>query len=89
MPSLRLSQPSPEIAENTLDLVNLASLLITKRSHLDNLYKSYEIECAVEIDLASENETPETVREEYCGAYIKYFKDCGLSFPILELVIDI
>lgn len=48
-------------------------------SHLDNLYKSYEVNRAVELNLASENENPETVREGYYRAYISYFEDFGLS----------
>ncbi|KAF8045970.1 hypothetical protein N665_4163s0001, partial [Sinapis alba] len=58
-------------------------LPITKGLHLDNLYKLHGV------DLASAFETPETIQERYCVAYLSFFKDCSLSFPIPEPILDI
>ncbi|KAF3582804.1 hypothetical protein DY000_02031773 [Brassica cretica] len=38
---------------------------------------------------AGATETPETVREGYCGAYLSFFHSCGLIFPVLEPILEI
>ncbi|KAF3558387.1 hypothetical protein F2Q69_00014129 [Brassica cretica] len=38
---------------------------------------------------AGATETPETVREGYCGAYLFFFHSCGLIFPVLEPILEI
>lgn len=53
---------------------------ITDKSYLDNLYEKHGVDCAVELGVASTDETPDTIQEEYCGAYISYFLEWGLSF---------
>ena len=35
------------------------------------------------------HETPETVREGYCGAYLSFFHSCGLIFPIPEPILEV
>ena len=39
--------------------------------------------------MAGATETPETVRGGYYGAYLSFFHSCGLTFPILEPVLEI
>ncbi|KAF2566496.1 hypothetical protein F2Q70_00013620 [Brassica cretica] len=41
------------------------------------------------LDLAGATETPETVREGYCGAYLSFFHSCGLIFPVPEPILEI
>ncbi|KAF3588540.1 hypothetical protein F2Q69_00032232 [Brassica cretica] len=41
----------------------------TKADDLENLYKAYRVDRAVVLDLAGTNESPETVRDGYYGAY--------------------
>ncbi|KAF3526769.1 hypothetical protein F2Q69_00050296 [Brassica cretica] len=62
---------------------------ITTTGDLEDLYNTYGVDRAVKLELASPLETPETVRDGYCGAYLAYFQSCGLSFPILESVLEI
>ncbi|KAF2530828.1 hypothetical protein F2Q70_00029941 [Brassica cretica] len=61
----------------------------TKTDDLEDLYKTYGVDRAVVLDLASTNETPETVREGYYGAYLSFFYSCGLIFPIPEPIYEI
>ncbi|KAF2592135.1 hypothetical protein F2Q70_00042530 [Brassica cretica] len=60
----------------------------TKTDDLEDLYKMYGVDRAVVLDLAT-TETPETVREGYCGAYLSFFHSCGLIFPISEPILEI
>ncbi|XP_048622644.1 uncharacterized protein LOC125591820 [Brassica napus] len=55
---------------------------------LENLYKVYGVDRAVVLDLAGTNETLETVREGYYGAYISFFHSCGLTFLIPEPILE-
>ncbi|KAF2610435.1 hypothetical protein F2Q70_00013623 [Brassica cretica] len=41
------------------------------------------------LDLAVATETPKTVREGYCGAYLSFFHSCGLIFPVPEPILEI
>ncbi|KAF2538054.1 hypothetical protein F2Q70_00005787 [Brassica cretica] len=61
----------------------------TTADDLEDLYKTYGVDCAVVLDLASATETPETVREGYCGAYLSFFHSCGHIFPVPELILEI
>ncbi|KAF2620918.1 hypothetical protein F2Q68_00040467 [Brassica cretica] len=61
----------------------------TKADDLEDLYKTYGVDRAVILDLAGTNETPETVREDYYGAYLSFFHFCGLIFPIPEPILEI
>ena len=61
----------------------------TKADDLEDLYKTYGVDRAVVLDLAGTNETPETVREDYYGAYLFFFHSCGLIFPIPEPILEI
>ncbi|KAF3584040.1 hypothetical protein F2Q69_00030647 [Brassica cretica] len=56
---------------------------------LEDLYRTYGVDRAVVLDLAGATETPETVREVYCGAYLSFFHSCGLIFPVSEPILDI
>ncbi|XP_018448596.1 uncharacterized protein LOC108820113 [Raphanus sativus] len=60
-----------------------------KRENIEELYSSFEVDHAVVCELASDQETPETVREGYCRAYLSFFESCGLSFPIPRQVLEI
>lgn len=62
---------------------------ITTTGDLEDLYNTYGVDRAVKSELASPLETPETVRDGYCRAYLAYFQSCGLSFPIPESVLEI
>ncbi|KAF3537463.1 hypothetical protein F2Q69_00019687 [Brassica cretica] len=61
----------------------------TAADDLENLYEVYGVDRSVVLDLASADETPETVREGYYGAYLSFFHSCGLIFPIPEAILDI
>ncbi|XP_013646124.1 meiosis-specific protein ASY2-like [Brassica napus] len=61
----------------------------TKTDDLEDLYKVYGVDRTVVLDLAGTTETPETVREGYCGAYLSFFHSCGLNFPIPEPILEI
>ena len=61
----------------------------TTADDLEDLYKTYGVDCAVVLDLAGATETPETVREGYCGAYLSFFHSCGLIFPVPEPILEI
>ncbi|KAF2551940.1 hypothetical protein F2Q68_00033897 [Brassica cretica] len=61
----------------------------TKTDDLEDLYKVYGVDRAIVLDLAGTTETPETVREGYCGAYLSFFYSCGLNFPIPEPILEI
>ncbi|KAL0827120.1 hypothetical protein Bca101_050797 [Brassica carinata] len=61
----------------------------TTTDDLEDLYKAYGVDHAIVLDLAGATETPETVRGGYCGAYLSFFHSCGLTFPILESVLEI
>ncbi|XP_013608163.1 PREDICTED: uncharacterized protein LOC106314908 [Brassica oleracea var. oleracea] len=54
-----------------------------------NLKESLCYDCVVVLDLAGATETPETVQEGYCGAYLSFFHSCGLIFPVPELILEI
>jgi len=61
----------------------------TEADDLENLYKAYGVDRTVVLDLAGTNETPETVREGYYGAYLSFFHSCGLTFPIPEQILEV
>ena len=61
----------------------------TTADDLENLYEVHGVDRSVVLDLASADETPETVREDYYGAYLSFFHSCGLIFPIPEAILDI
>ena len=61
----------------------------TTTDDLEDLYKVYEVDRAIVLDLAGATETPETVRGGYCRAYLSFFHSCGLTFPIQEHVLEI
>lgn len=61
----------------------------TKADALEDLYKMYRVDRAVVLDLACTNETPETVREGYDGAYLSCFHSCGLILPIPKPILEI
>uniref|UniRef100_A0A0D3D3P7 Uncharacterized protein n=1 Tax=Brassica oleracea var. oleracea TaxID=109376 RepID=A0A0D3D3P7_BRAOL len=61
----------------------------TKTDDLEDRYKVYRVDRTVVLDLAGTTETPETVREGYCGAYLSFFHSCGLNFPIPEPILEI
>ncbi|KAF2552158.1 hypothetical protein F2Q68_00033715 [Brassica cretica] len=65
------------------------SRLTTTTNDLEDLYKTYGVDRAVVLDLAGKNETPETVWEGYCGAYLSFFHSCGLIFPVPEPILEI
>ena len=45
----------------------------TPADDLENLYEVYGVDRSVVLDLAGANETPETVRVGYYGAYLSFF----------------
>ena len=61
----------------------------TTADDLENLYEVHGVDRSVVLDLASADETPETVREDYYGAYLSFFHSCGLIFPIPEAILEI
>ncbi|KAF3534353.1 hypothetical protein DY000_02039889 [Brassica cretica] len=56
---------------------------------LEELYTVLGVHRAVVFDLASTSESPEAVRDGYCGAYLSFFETCGLFFPIPEAIFNI
>ncbi|KAF3493032.1 hypothetical protein DY000_02053870 [Brassica cretica] len=63
--------------------------LSTTTDDLEDLYKVYGVDRTVVLDLAGAAETPGTVRGGYYGAYLSFFHSSGLTFPILEPVLEI
>ncbi|KAF2584793.1 hypothetical protein F2Q70_00035814 [Brassica cretica] len=61
----------------------------TETDDLEDLHKGYGVDRTVILDLASASETPETIRGGYCEAYLPFFQSCGLTFPILEPILEI
>lgn len=61
----------------------------TTVDQLENLYNMCGVDRAVVLDLASTFETPETVRDGYCGAYLSFFETCGLSLLVLRPILEI
>ncbi|KAF2603482.1 hypothetical protein F2Q70_00026745 [Brassica cretica] len=61
----------------------------TTANDLEDLYKTYGVDRAVALDLSGATETPETVREGYCGAYLSFFHSCGFIFPVPEPILEI
>ncbi|KAF2567681.1 hypothetical protein F2Q68_00026313 [Brassica cretica] len=61
----------------------------TTANDLEDLYKTYGVDRAVALDLSGATETPETVREGYCGAYLSFFNSCGFIFPVPEPILEI
>ncbi|XP_018479339.1 uncharacterized protein At3g60930, chloroplastic-like [Raphanus sativus] len=59
------------------------------RELIEKLYSSFGVDRAVVCELASDHETPETVRNGYDGAYLSFFESCGLSFPIPRQLLEI
>ncbi|XP_009115868.1 uncharacterized protein LOC103841107 [Brassica rapa] len=55
---------------------------IIQGKHIEALYELWGIDYAVEIEAPNDDETLETVRPGYCGAYMLHFEDGGLSFPL-------
>ncbi|KAF3538085.1 hypothetical protein F2Q69_00018905 [Brassica cretica] len=63
--------------------------LTTKADDLEDLYKAYEVDRSVVLDLTGTHDTPEIVREGYYGAYLSFFHSCGLIFLIPETILEI
>ena len=61
----------------------------TTTDDLEDLYKTYGVYRVVILDLAGTTETPETVREGYCRAYLSFFHSCGFIFPVPEPILEI
>ncbi|XP_009124888.1 uncharacterized protein At3g60930, chloroplastic [Brassica rapa] len=61
----------------------------TTTDDLENLHEVHGVDCSVVLDLARADETPETVREGYYGAYLSFFHSFGLTFPISEPILEI
>ena len=61
----------------------------TTTDDLEDLYTMYGVDRAIVLDLASMSETPKIVRGGYCRAYPSFFQSCGLTFPILEPILEI
>lgn len=61
----------------------------TTKYQLKNMYSSCNVDRAVILDLASDPEVLENVREGYCGAYLSFCETCGLSFPIPSQILEI
>ncbi|XP_018460524.1 uncharacterized protein At3g60930, chloroplastic-like [Raphanus sativus] len=59
------------------------------QEHIEKLYSSFGVDRAVVCELASDQETPETFRNGYGGAYLSFFESCGLSFPIPRQLLEI
>ena len=55
---------------------------IIEGKHIKPLYELWGIDYAVEVEAPNGDETSETVRPGYCGAYTSHFEDGGLSFPL-------
>ncbi|KAF8108649.1 hypothetical protein N665_0105s0002 [Sinapis alba] len=90
-PSLILGW-SPLIPSGPIFLFSLIPTLLMgtpNQAIVPQPFLNYEIDRSIELDLVSGNKTPETAMEGYCRAYVTYFEDCSLSFPILEPLLDI
>ncbi|KAF2604952.1 hypothetical protein F2Q70_00027100 [Brassica cretica] len=61
----------------------------TTADDFKNLYKVYWVDRSVALDLVGTHETPKTVREGYYGAYLSFFRSCGLIFPIPEPILEV
>ncbi|KAF3534257.1 hypothetical protein DY000_02040044 [Brassica cretica] len=61
---------------------------ILEAKHIEALYELWGVDYAVEIKLPDDDETPETVRPGYCGAYTSHFEDGGLSFPLPRFLLE-
>ncbi|KAF2584562.1 hypothetical protein F2Q70_00036474 [Brassica cretica] len=57
---------------------------ILDAKHFEAIYELWGVDYAVKIELPGDDETPETVRPGYCGAYMSHFEDGSLSFPFLD-----
>ncbi|KAF3532212.1 hypothetical protein DY000_02040686 [Brassica cretica] len=60
---------------------------ILKGGDIDDIYELWGVDYAVEISLSDE-ETPETVRPGYCGAYMSHIKDARLLFPLPRFLME-
>ena len=63
--------------------------MILDVKHIEAIYKLWGVDYAVEIERPDDNETPETVRPGYCGAYKSHFEDGGLSFPLPRFLLEV
>ena len=61
---------------------------ILDAKHIEAIYELWGVDYAVEIELPGDDETPETVRPGYCGAYTSHFQDGGLSFPLPRFLLE-
>ncbi|XP_013633077.1 PREDICTED: uncharacterized protein LOC106338709 [Brassica oleracea var. oleracea] len=61
----------------------------TTADDFENPYKVYWVDRSVALDLVGTHETPKTVREGYYGAYLSFFRSCGLIFPIPEPILEV
>ncbi|WZZ50752.1 hypothetical protein YC2023_050859 [Brassica napus] len=61
---------------------------ILEAKHIEAIYELWGVDYAVEIELPDDDETPETVRSGYCGAYMSHFEDGGLSFPLPRFLLE-
>ncbi|KAG2256078.1 hypothetical protein Bca52824_075372 [Brassica carinata] len=56
--------------------------------HVEALYELWGIDYAFEIEVSDDDETPETLRPRYCGAYTSHFEDRGLLFPLPRFLLE-
>ncbi|KAF2547433.1 hypothetical protein F2Q70_00021155 [Brassica cretica] len=62
--------------------------MILDVKHIEAIYELWGVDYAVDIERPDDNETPETVRPGYCGAYKSHFEDEGLSFPLPRFLLE-
>ena len=61
---------------------------ILEAKHIEAIYELWGVDYALEIKLPDDDETPETVRPGYCGAYMSHFEDRGLPFPLPRFLLN-
>ncbi|KAF3572646.1 hypothetical protein F2Q69_00059576 [Brassica cretica] len=61
---------------------------IIEGKHVEALYELWGIDYAFEIEVSDDDETPETLRPRYCGAYTSHFEDRGLLFPLPRFLLE-
>ncbi|KAF2539460.1 hypothetical protein F2Q70_00004567 [Brassica cretica] len=62
--------------------------MIVDAKHIEPIYELWGVDYPVDIELPNDDETLETVRPGYCGAYMSHFKDEGLSFPLPRFLLE-
>ena len=65
---------------------HLPTILYVK--HIEAIYELWGVDYAVEIELPDDDETLETVRPRYCGAYMSHFEGVSLSFPLSRFLLE-